>query len=120
MTTIVTINHPEAAHLEAVKADMIKLGAPVIRAIRDEAQGIIVALEGSHRLAAAHELGISPVLRILGEDDMITCEDLGYDDMGWFDGEPARAADIRDRIGHPQGTYAGCNFLKFDAVEEVK
>jgi len=117
MTTIVTINHPEAKHLSAVKADMMKLGAPLIRAIRDDAQGVIIALEGSHRLAAAHDLGITPVLRILGDNDMISCDDIGYDDMGWFDGEPARAVDIRNRIGQPQGTYSGCNFLKFENVE---
>lgn len=48
---------------------------------------------------------------------MITCDELGYDDCGWFDGEPARAADIRDRIGSPMGTYSGCAFIAIPEIE---
>lgn len=116
MTTIVTINAPDADHLVAVMDEMRDRGAPVIRAIRDETQGVILALEGSHRLAAAKALGIVPVLRLLADDDMITCDEIGYDDCGWFEGEPARAADIRDRIGEPMGTYQGCTFIDIDQV----
>ena len=48
---------------------------------------------------------------------MLTCEDIGYEDMGWFEGEPARAADIRDRIASPMGMYSGTGaWLTFEVA----
>ncbi len=41
---------------------MTKRGAPRLRAILDETQGVIVALEGSHRIAAALDLGLVPTM----------------------------------------------------------
>ncbi len=117
MTTIILPNTPDAAHLEEVKADMQRLGAPVIRCAWYEGGELIVALEGSHRLVAAQALGIVPVLHLLGDDEMITCDEIGYDDMGWFDGEPARVADIRERMGRPNATYAGSPMITFETVE---
>ena len=115
MATVITINQTDADHLARVTAEMQVRGAPAIRCIRDEAQGVILALEGSHRLAAAKALGIAPVFVFAADDDMLTCAEIGYDDMGWFDGEPARAADIRDRIASPMGMYSGTgNWLDFD------
>ncbi|CAA0130292.1 Uncharacterised protein [Starkeya nomas] len=114
MTCIITINAADPEHLSAVKTEMVERGAPTLRAIRDEAQGVIVALEGSHRFVAALELGLTPTLALVDEDEMLTCADLGFDDCGWFDGEPARAADIRDRIAAPCGTYKGCAFHRVD------
>lgn len=119
MAYIATINAIDADHLEAVKAQMLELGAPEIRCVRDEAQGIFVALEGSHRLAAAHELGIVPVLKVLEGDEMILCDDIGYDDCGYFEGEPASAGEIAERIGSPMGSYSGCPMISFDEVVEV-
>jgi hypothetical protein len=108
MTTVIAINKTDDAHLAAVTAEMRTLGAPTIRCIRDDAQGVVLALEGSHRLAAAAALGLTPEFVMVGDDEMLICEEIGYDDNGWFDGEPARAADIRDRIAEPMGTYAQC------------
>jgi hypothetical protein len=56
--TIVTMNQTDENHLAKVKAEMQELGAPTIRAIYDGE--IYWAIEGSHRLVAAHELGIEP------------------------------------------------------------
>jgi hypothetical protein len=109
---VATINAPEAEHLAEVVALMQAMGAPKLRAIFDPAAGVLLALEGSHRIAAAVELGIAPEFEIVEDDDMLTCEDLGYDDMGWFDGEPARAADIGDRVSGG-GNYAGCPVYTF-------
>ena len=70
--------HFDADHLEAVKAQMLTLGAPRIRAVWMEVYGVWAALEGCHRLRAAHALGLEPVideveysdeLTVLGEDD---------------------------------------------------
>ena len=107
MATVITINQTDADHLAAVTAAMQVMGAPTIRCIHDAAQGVILALEGSHRLAAAKSLDLTPHFVMLGDDDMLACEDIGYDDCGWFGGETARAADIRDRIASPMGTYYG-------------
>jgi len=118
MTPIIAINKTFPEHLAAVTAEMRTRGAPVLRAIRDEDQGIILALEGSHRLVAAKALGLTPILQILGDDDMISCEEIGLDDCGTFEGEPARAADIRDYVARPMGTYAGCGeWLRFEGLD---
>ncbi|MDD2794397.1 hypothetical protein [Acidocella sp.] len=52
--------HFDAAHLEAVKAEMLTLGAPAILAI--DCGDHYVALEGAHRIRAAHDLGLTPVI----------------------------------------------------------
>ncbi len=56
--------HPpyEDGHLGEVVADMQRLGAPTIRVIWYD--GKLMALEGSHRLAACHHLGLTPLLLI--------------------------------------------------------
>jgi len=114
---VAIINQPDAEHLEEVKAEMQILGAPVIRAIRDDGQGIILALEGSHRLAAAQMLGLRPVLQLVADDALLTCDELGFDDMGWFEGEPARAIDIRNHIARPNGTYRDCEWRQYEDGE---
>jgi len=119
MVYIVTVNEIDQEHLATVVDQMIQLGAPTIRVVKDEAQGLFVALEGSHRLQAAASLGLTPVLKVLDHDDMIDCQDIGYDDCGWFEGNPASAWDIAERIGRPMGTYQGCPILKFDEVIEA-
>lgn len=54
--------HYDAAHLETVKAEMLKLGAPTIKAFWDEALNAWVAVEGCHRLRAAKALSVTPVI----------------------------------------------------------
>ncbi len=55
--------HFEAEHLEAVKAKMQTLGAPVIRAIWAETYGVWMAVEGCHRIRAAKALGLTPTIK---------------------------------------------------------
>ena len=57
---IVTLNKADPAHLAAVIEQMRKLGAPSIACIKDEGTRVWVALEGSHRVAAAKALGLVP------------------------------------------------------------
>lgn len=52
--------HYNEAHLEAVKAEMIELGAPKIRAVWMESLGHFAAIEGCHRIRAAKALGMTP------------------------------------------------------------
>lgn len=55
---LVSPNKTNAQHLEQVKNEMEKLGAPTIRAYWDGEK--YIALEGSHRAKAAYELGLTP------------------------------------------------------------
>ena len=61
-------------HLDDVREEMRRLGTPVIRACWDASTGVWQALEGNHRLRAAQELGLVPVIVevapdvVLGED----------------------------------------------------
>lgn len=83
MTTIILVNDIDADKLEAVKAEMEKLGAPTIRAI--DAGDHLIAVEGSHRLRAAEELGMAVNIEIVDEDGEIDLDTLDWDDNGWFD-----------------------------------
>ena len=60
-------DHYDKNHLEEVKTEMLKLGAPTIRVI-DMGEGLFAAIEGCHRLRAAAALGIIPDLNVLDYD----------------------------------------------------
>ena len=62
--------HYNAEHLEAVKSEMITKGAPVIRAVYMECYDCYVALEGCHRIRAAKDLGLTPVITEIEYDDI--------------------------------------------------
>lgn len=55
--------HYSAEHLAEVKAEMVKRGAPVIRAIWSEPYGTWFAVEGCHRIRAAYALGLTPTIK---------------------------------------------------------
>ena len=78
MVTIYAIHAPESKKLEQVKAQMAVLGVPAIRVV--DCGDYFMALEGSHRLAAAHALGIEPELVIFEQDEIIDIS--GYD---WYE-----------------------------------
>jgi hypothetical protein len=80
MTTIYAIHAPEKAKLEAVIAEMRVLGAPTIRAI--DCGDHLMALEGSHRLAAAAALELTPVFEVFEQDEEIDIS--GFD---WFEAQ---------------------------------
>jgi hypothetical protein len=82
---IVNLLHAHFAsdHLEAVKAEMEKRGAPVIRAL--DVAGDIYAFEGCHRLRAAEALGLPVVLEMVDYDGTVDLNTLDFDDCGWFD-----------------------------------
>lgn len=66
--SIVAVNATDEEHLECVTRQMVSLGVPAIRAIWSETYGLWFAIEGSHRLAAAHNLGLVPeVIDVTGE-----------------------------------------------------
>lgn len=84
MVTVYTIHAANAAHLEAVTADMQRLGAPTVRVV--DCGDHYQALEGTHRLHAAQALGLAPILEVYAQDAAL---DLPAFD--WFDGDEAVA-----------------------------
>ena len=71
-------NHYSEEHLEEVKKEMIKRGAPVIRAIWSECYGMWMAVEGCHRIRAAKSLGITPIIKDITNQKTITLDDGKY------------------------------------------
>lgn len=80
---IILVNDINEAKLEGVKAEMSLLGAPTVRAI--DAGDHLIAIEGSHRLRAAEELGVAVNIEIIDESAEIDLDTLDWDDNGWFD-----------------------------------
>jgi len=78
MAYIITINKPLENHLHTVIEQMIELGAPTIRVVFDGQN--YFALEGSHRVAAAEILGLTPELEIM-ELDEIMKHDISNDNL---------------------------------------
>lgn len=66
---VYAIHAPDAAKLDVVKAEMLTLGPPTIRVV--DCGDYYMALEGSHRLAAAADLDITPDFVVFAQDDMI-------------------------------------------------
>ena len=63
-------NHYDQEHLAEVKAAMLELGAPKIKAIWMECYNMYAALEGCHRIRAAKELGLIPEIVELDYNDV--------------------------------------------------
>lgn len=83
MTTIILVNEIDQAKLEGVKAEMATLGSPTIRAI--DGGDHLIAIEGSHRLRAAEELGLPVNIQVIGDEADIDLDTLDWDDNNWFD-----------------------------------
>ena len=94
MTTIYAIHAPFSEQLEAVTAEMKERGAPKIEVV--DCGDYFMALEGSHRLAAAHALGLEPELIVHAQDDM-----LEISRFDWF--EAANWADTSYSAGEVAG-----------------
>ena len=100
MTMIILVNEIDAGHLAEVKTEMAARGAPTIRAI--DAGDHMIAIEGSHRLRAAEELGLPVNIKIIDEDGDIDLDTLDWDDNGWFDDRIVPVRDFIDRFtAHP-------------------
>jgi hypothetical protein len=94
MTTVYTIHNTDPAKLATVKAEMATLGAPVIRVVN--CGDYLMALEGTHRIAAAHALDLAPEFVVIEQDD-----ELNITEFDWFD--PANWAETT----YPAGEVAG-------------
>lgn len=105
MPIIRTIHAPYEWKLEAVKAEMAVLGAPVIRVI--DCGQYFMALEGCHRIAAAHALEIEPKWIIYGPTD-----EIGITEFDWFEphnwaGTSYPASDVAFELN----SLAACTYV---------
>lgn len=93
MTTIAAPHPVESTteHYAAVKAEMAERGAPEIRAVWCESHGIWLAIEGSHRLAIAKELGLLDDVTIV---DVTEASEIEHD-LQDYD-SPCAPADLAD------------------------
>lgn len=116
ITTLYLVHPAEDRKVEEVKAEMRELGPPAICVV--DCGDYYMAIEGCHRLMAAAELGIAPVLKVFAHDDPIQVDIL---DTDYFKpGETKAAGEIagayRDRHNpvmtiNPDGTLTSVQAL---------
>lgn len=96
MTTIYAIHQPDADKLASVIAEMRILGAPTIEVV--DCGDYYQALEGSHRLAAAAELGIEPILTVYAQDEVVDISN-----FDWYQASPQNWAETEYSAGEIAG-----------------
>lgn len=69
--------HYDSSKLAAVTAQMQSMGAPTIKAVYMPNWDMWVALEGCHRLRAAHAIGFTPEIQEVEYSDDFTSMDDG-------------------------------------------
>jgi hypothetical protein len=111
ITTIYAIHAPDPRHLTEVKAEMQRRGSPVLRVV--DCGDHYMALEGSHRLAAAHCLDIAPTLIVYGQDDLIEIGDLDWFVRDQFAADRYSGGEIAAEIFSPHQAVP----YSFDRIE---
>jgi hypothetical protein len=99
MTTIYAIHAPEADRLDDVIEQMKALGAPTIEVV--DCGDHYMALEGSHRLAAARELGIAPILVVHEQEDIIDIRRFDWSEEMTFADDNYSAGEIAGELFSP-------------------
>lgn len=66
---IIALNRPSKVHLAVVTEEMRVLGPPTLRALWTGDHWL--AIEGSHRLAAAHKLGLAPIIKEVTSEEVV-------------------------------------------------
>lgn len=85
----------EAKHLVAVVKKMRKLGAPTIRCMYDGE--VYKAVEGTHRLAAAAQLGLTPIIVNLDPESILPADLIAEADLDPGTKVMDRANDARGK-----------------------
>ena len=104
MTTVFAIHAPEEARLAEIIEEMRTLGTPTIKVV--DCGDHYIALEGSHRLAAAAALDLTPAFVVHEQDEEIDIS--AYD---WFE------AQNWAETTYPAGEVAGELFSPQQAVD---
>lgn len=102
MATVYAIHAPDADKLAEVVSEMRTLGAPTIRVV--DCGDYLQALEGSHRLAAAAQLGLTPNFEVYGQDDLIAASTLDWSD------------NLNVDESYPAGELAGEAFSPYRSI----
>jgi hypothetical protein len=100
MTIVLLHSHYDKAHLANVTEEMRELGAPTIKAIWNEMNGIWFALEGCHRLRAAEALELTPEIEEVEEWEFDMDQEVNELFPDTFE-DPYTFADILDCGGNP-------------------
>jgi hypothetical protein len=96
--TIYALHDTDASKLAAVIREMQQLGAPTVRVV--DCADYYMAIEGTHRLAAAAALGIAPNFEVLEQDDMVSIDSL---DLDFFNaGEEYTAGELAGEVYSPR------------------
>ena len=74
MDIVLFHGHYDPDHLKAVCNEMRTLGAPTIRAAYNVTHNVWMAVEGCHRVRAAHALGLTPTIIDIGGEEVITIQ----------------------------------------------
>jgi hypothetical protein len=107
VTTVYAIHETDATHLEDVIVKMRKMGAPTIRVV--DCFDFFMALEGSHRLAAAAKLGLTPTFVVFEQDDIVDLSDLDIDTYNINLGETYTAGELAgELIGMHNPKFSFC------------
>lgn len=88
--TVYTVHQIDPEHLARVRDEMRKLGAPTIRVV--DCVDYWQALEGTHRLHAAAELGLRPNFIVLAQNDLVDADSLDWQDL--WSGEQYTAGEL--------------------------
>lgn len=94
MERLFTIHCVAQEKLTRVIAEMRALGPPCIRVVN--CGDFYMAIEGTHRIAAAEALGVAPLWYVLEQDDLVDSSSLDLDYL--FGGVMYRAADLVDEV----------------------
>jgi hypothetical protein len=92
-------------HLKKVKEDMKEMGSPIIKCI--EIDCALYALEGSHRITAAHELSVNIQVELMSENEMMEHD---FQDIE----SPALISDLFQFLNESEHCY------KFDYDRETQ
>lgn len=95
MEIVLLHNHYCEQKLEEVKKEMTELGAPTVMAYDLGFDGLYQAIEGSHRLRAAHELGLTPNIFLVDADTQISELNL---DVDYLDGDTVQTLGDIDNV----------------------
>jgi hypothetical protein len=102
MQTLYAIHAVDQDKLAEVVAEMRSLGAPKIRVV--DCGDYLMALEGTHRLAACAALGLAPELDVLAQDEMVAADSLDWQDLEA--GEQYTAGELAGEVFSPScGVY---------------
>lgn len=109
---IYTIHSPDPEKVERVCAEMRVLGAPTIRVV--DCADYYMAIEGVHRLAACATLGVTPLLDVLDQDDLVEA-----DSLDWPDLQPGETYPAGELAGEAYSPGSGAYCLDGGLLEPV-